>query len=275
MFSGPGGHQELTPRPALTASIHPTALVDPGAEIGRDVSIGPFAVVEADVAIAESCRIGSHAVIRRHTRLGPRCRVWEHAMLGGEPQDVKFSDFPSYLEIGADNLIREGATIHRAATEGGSTRIGDGNFLMANCHVAHDCSIGDRVLIANGALLAGHVRVGDRAFISGNVVIHQFARVGTLAMVGGLARISLDCLPYVITEGSPARARGLNLVGLRRAGLGADQIRTLKQAFRTLLRAGRTLQDALAELGASPSPEVKALVDFVRNSKRGFTHGGG
>jgi len=258
----------------LNASIHPTALVDPGAEIGRDVVIGPFAVIESNVTIADGCSVGAHAVIRRYTRLGPRCRVWEHAMLGGEPQDVKFADRPTSLEIGADNLIREGVTIHRATGEGGSTRVGNGNFLMANCHVAHECTIGDSTIIANGALLAGHVSVGDRAFISGNVVIHQFARVGTLAMVGGLARISQDCLPYVITEGSPAQARGLNVIGLRRAGLGADQIHVLKQAFRTLVRAGHMLQDALVELDASASPEVRTLVDFVRTSRRGFTHGG-
>ena len=257
----------------MTAIIHPTAQVDPGAEIGADVYIGPFAIIESDVAIGDSSRIGAHAVIRRYTTLGPRCRVWEHAMLGGEPQDVSFHDQLSRLEIGADNLIREGATIHRATTAGGSTRIGDGNFLMANCHVAHDCRIGDRVIIANGALLAGHVSVADRAFISGNVVVHQFARIGTLAMVGGLARISQDCLPYMITEGSPASARGLNLVGLRRAGFAAETIRALKQAFRTLFRAGRSLQDALAELEASPSPEVREVAAFARSTKRGFTRG--
>jgi UDP-N-acetylglucosamine acyltransferase len=256
-----------------TGGIHPTAQVDPGAEIGADVSIGPFAIVEADVVIGDGCRIGAHAVLRRYTALGPRCRVWEHAMLGGEPQDVSFHDQVSRLEIGADNLIREGVTIHRATTAGGSTQIGDGNFLMANCHVAHDCKIGDRVIIANGALLAGHVSVADRAFISGNVVIHQFARVGTLAMVGGLARVSLDCLPYMITEGSPASARGLNLVGLRRAGFGVEQIRALKQAFRKLFRAGRPMQEALAELEASPSAEVRAVAAFARSTKRGFTHG--
>jgi UDP-N-acetylglucosamine acyltransferase len=257
----------------LSALIHPTAQIDPGAEIGSDVSVGPFAVVEGDVTIGDGCRIGAHAVIRRYTRLGPRCRVWEHATLGGEPQDVSFDGQVSRLDIGADNIIREGVTIHRATTAGGSTSIGDGNFLMANCHVAHDCKIGDRVIIANGALLAGHVSVADRAFISGNVVIHQFARVGTLAMVGGLARISQDCLPYMISEGSPASARGLNLVGLRRAGYAAETIRALKQAFRDLFRAGRSLRDALAELEGSPCPEVRTLATFARSTKRGFTHG--
>ena len=257
----------------MSALIHPTAQLDPGAELGTDITIGPFSIVEADVTIGDGCRIGAHTVIRRYTTLGPGCRVSEHVTLGGEPQDVSFRGQVSHLEIGADNLIREGVTVHRATTPGGSTRIGDGNFLMVNCHVAHDCQVGDRVIIANGALLAGHVAVADRAFISGNVVIHQFTRVGTFAMVGGLARISQDCLPYMITEGSPARARGLNLVGLRRAGFAADRIRSLKEAFRVLFRAGRSLQNALAELDASPSLEVRTLAAFARSSKRGFTHG--
>jgi UDP-N-acetylglucosamine acyltransferase len=253
--------------------IHPTAVVDAGAQLGAGVSVGPFAVIEADTAIGDGCRIGAHAVIRRYTRLGARCRVWEHAVLGGEPQDVKFGDYPSYLEIGADNIIREAVTVHRSSEKEGRTTIGEANFLMANCHVAHDCRIGNRVIVANGALLAGYVTVGDRAFVSGNVVVHQFSRIGTLAMVSGLARISQDCLPYVVTEGSPARARALNLVGLRRAGLGADEIGALKQAFRVLLRSGLRLPEALAQLEASASPHVQELVSFVRSAKRGFSHG--
>lgn len=255
---------------SVSDGIHPTAQIDPRAEIGAGVSIGPFAVVERDVVIGDGCSIGAHAVIRRYTRLGARNRVWEHALLGGEPQDAKFEDHPSYLEIGPDNFIREGVTIHRATTENGATRVGEGNFIMANSHIAHECQIGNRVVIANGALLAGHVSVGDRAFISGNVVIHQFARVGALAMVGGLARISLDCLPFIITEGSPAGARALNTVGLRRAGYSAQQIQTMKRAFRVLLRSNRLVKEALAELESWPSPEVQELVAFARSSKRGF-----
>jgi len=258
---------------SMAPQIHPTAVVDRGAQLGSDVSVGPFAVIESDVTVGDGCRIGSHAVLRRYTRLGPRCRVWEHAMLGGEAQDVKFGGYPSYLEIGADNIIREGVTIHRSAEKEGRTVVGEANFFMVNCHVAHDCRIGNRVVVANGALLAGHVSVADRAFVSGNVVVHQFTRVGTLAMVSGLARISQDCLPYVITEGSPARARALNLVGLRRAGFSASQIRALKQAFRVLLRSGLRLPEAVAELEASASPEVQELLAFVRSAKRGFSHG--
>jgi UDP-N-acetylglucosamine acyltransferase len=251
--------------------IHPLAAIAGGARLGAGVRVGPFAVIEDDVEIGEGCEIAAHAVIKRYTRMGARNRVAEHAVIGGEPQDVKFRGLPSFLVIGAGNLIREGATIHRASTEGGETRIGDENFLMAYSHVAHDCQIGNQTVIANGALVAGFVSVGNRAFVSGNVAIHQFARIGRLAMVGGLARISQDCLPFIITEGSPARARGLNIVGLRRAGVPAQEVAALKKAL-ALLRSGLPLRDAMLELEGSGSALVRELVQFIRESKRGFTH---
>jgi UDP-N-acetylglucosamine acyltransferase len=251
--------------------VHPLAAVAHGARLGADVRVGPFAVIEDDVEVGDGCTIAAHAVIKRYTRMGPRNRIAEHAVIGGEPQDVKFHGQPSYVVIGSGNLIREGATIHRASEEGGETRVGDDNFLMAYSHIAHDCQIGNRTVIANGALVAGVVRVGDRAFISGNVVIHQFARIGRIAMVGGLARISQDCLPFMITEGSPARVRGLNLVGLRRAGVAAPDVAALKQAL-AVLRSRLLLHDALVMLEASPSALVREVAQFIRDSKRGFTH---
>ncbi len=258
---------------ADTALVHPTAAVAPGARLGADVRVGPFAVIEDDAEVGDGCQIAAHAVIKRYARLGPRNRVGEHAVIGGEPQDLKFKGGASFVVVGADNVIREGATIHRASVEGGETRLGDGNYLMAYAHVAHDCRIGNQAIIANGALVAGFVTVGDRAFVSGNVAIHQFARVGRLAMVGGLARISQDCLPFMITEGSPARARGLNIVGLKRAGVAAADVAALKRAF-TLLRSGALLRDALDALEASESPLVRELAQFIREAKRGFTHPG-
>jgi UDP-N-acetylglucosamine acyltransferase len=254
--------------------VHPTAAIAPGARLGAGVRIGPFAVIEDDAEVGEGCEIAAHAVIKRYTRMGPRNRIGEHAVIGGEPQDYKFKGWPSFVVIGADNLIREGATVHRASVEGGETRLGDGNFLMAYAHVAHDCRIGNQAIIANGALVAGFVSVGDRAFVSGNVAIHQFARIGRLAMVGGLARISQDCLPFVITEGSPARARGLNIVGLKRAGIPAADVGALKRAF-TLLRSAGLLRDALEGLEAAESALVRELAQFIREAKRGFTHPGG
>jgi UDP-N-acetylglucosamine acyltransferase len=253
--------------------IHPSAAIARGARIGAGVSIGPFAVIDDDVEIADGCTIGAHAVIKRHTRMGPHNHIAEHAVIGGEPQDLKFAGQRTFLVIGAGNSIREGVTIHRASTEGGETRIGDDNLLMAYSHVAHDCRIGNHTVIANGALVAGFVSVGDRAFISGNVAIHQFARVGRLAMIGGLARISLDCLPFMTTEGSPARVRGVNAVGLKRAGVPAHEVASLKRAL-AVLRPGRPLQEAVAELEVSDSALVREVAQFIRDSRRGFTHPG-
>ncbi|MFZ5555593.1 MAG: acyl-ACP--UDP-N-acetylglucosamine O-acyltransferase [Pseudomonadota bacterium] len=254
--------------------VHPTAVIAAGARLGAGVRIGPFAVIEDDAEVGAGSEIAAHAVIKRYTRMGPRNRIGEHAVIGGEPQDLKFKGWPSFVVIGADNVIREGTTIHRASVEGGETRVGDGNFLMAYAHVAHDCRIGNHAIIANGALVAGFVSVGDRAFVSGNVAIHQFARIGRLAMVGGLARISQDCLPFMITEGSPARARGPNIVGLKRAGIPAADVAALKRAF-ALLRSGALLKDALDALEASDSAPVREVAQFIREAKRGFTHPGG
>lgn len=251
--------------------VHPLAAVARGAQLGAGVRVGPFAVIEEDAEIGDGCEICAHAVIKRYTRMGARNRVAEHAVIGGEPQDLKFEGAPSFTVIGTGNVIREGVTIHRASVAGGETRLGDGNFLMAYSHVAHECQIGSQVIIANGAQLAGFVTVGDRAFVSGNVVIHQFARVGRLAMVSGLARVSQDCLPFMITEGSPARARALNTVGLKRAGVPGPDLAALKKAL-ALLRSGKLLGEITKELEASPSALVRELAQFIRDAKRGFTH---
>lgn len=256
----------------MAALIHPTAVVDPGAELGEEVRIGPFAVIEADTRIGEGCSIAAHALVKRYVRMGPGNRVAEHAVIGGEPQDYAFRPCESWVEIGAENLIREGVTIHRSSRPGGVTRIGNRNFLMAGAHVAHDCALGDGIVLVNGAGLTGHVTVGDRAFVSGYAGVHQFCRVGRLAMIGGLSKVVQDCLPFVITDGNPARARGLNLVGLRRAGFGRESIAALKAAYRTLLRSALPLERALAELEASPEAVVRELAEFVRGSRRGFAH---
>jgi len=253
-------------------SVHPSAVVAPTARLGRDVEIGPLAVVEDDTTVGDRCLIRSHAVIRRFTTLGSDNRVHEGAVLGGEPQDVSFGGQQTRLLIGDRNLIREGVTIHRSTKPGGATVVGSDCFLMAYAHVAHDGCIADRVIIANNVALAGHVEVGERAFLGGGVGVHQFCRVGRLAMVGGNAKVVQDCLPFVITDGHPARARGLNVVGLRRAGYGAAQLRTLHEAYRLLLRSGLHREPALEKLEALADPLVDELVGFVRGSKRGFAH---
>jgi UDP-N-acetylglucosamine acyltransferase len=251
-------------------AVHPTAIVSSRARLGRDVVVGPFAVVEDDVSIGDGTEIRAHAVVKRFTTLGAQNRVHEGAVLGGEPQDVAFTGAESRLVIGDRNLIREGVTAHRSTREGGATLIGSDCFLMAYVHVAHDDRIGDRVVIANNTALAGHVEIGDRAFLSGGVVVHQFCRVGRLAMVAGNAKVVQDCLPFVTTDGHPARAAGLNVVGLRRAGLAAADLRRLKEAYRLLVRSDLPLEVALGRMAGIGDPRVDEMVAFVRASQRGF-----
>lgn len=252
--------------------IHPTASVHPDASLGAGVRIGPYAVIEADCVIGAGSIIGPHVVIRRYTRLGERNELHAHVVLGGEPQDIAFKPCESFVEIGDENTFREAVTVHRGQRAGGVTQIGHRNYLMVNTHIAHDCVLGDAVIMANNSTLGGHVRLGDRAFISGHVAIHQFCRVGRLAMVAGLAKVVQDCLPFVITDGNPARARGLNVVGMRRAGFSPETLQALRRAYRELLRSGRPLQEALSVLGESPEAAVQELATFVTDSKRGFAH---
>jgi UDP-N-acetylglucosamine acyltransferase len=232
--------------------------------------IHPTAIIEDDVIIGPDCEIGAYAVIKRFTRIGDRNRIFEHAVIGGEPQDVKFRGEPSYLEIGDDNLIREFCTLHRANGEGETTRIGSRNFFMVGVHVAHNCQIGDDNIFANEVALAGHIRVEDHVFISNNVGAHQFVRMGRYAMVGGKSKIVQDVLPFFITDGNPARVRGINSVGLRRAGFSEEATRVLKDAYRKLFRSAMPVQDALRELEQVDDENVSHLVRFIRSSTRGF-----
>ena len=253
-------------------SVHATAIVSPDARLGRDVSIGPCAVVEDRTVVGDGCEIRAHAVVKRHTTLGAGNRVHEGAVLGGEPQDLSFRERETGLVIGDRNVIREGVTIHRSTKAGGTTVVGSDCFLMAYVHVAHDNRIGDRVILANNVMLAGHVELGERAFLGGGAGVHQFCRVGRLAMVGGNAKVVQDCLPFVITDGHPARARGLNVVGLRRAGVTAPHLRALQEAYRLLVRSGLGLEPALERMLLLQDPLADEMVAFVRGSKRGFAH---
>ena len=253
-------------------SYHPTAIISEGARIGRGVTVGRYAVIEAETEIGDDNQIAAHAVIKRDTTLGRSNIVHEGAVLGGEPQDLGFTECESYLRIGSGNHIREGVTIHRGTTAGSTTTVGSGCFIMANAHVAHDCHLGDRVILANNVALAGHVTIEDRAFLSGGVVVHQFCRIGRLAMIGGNAKIVQDCLPFVITDGMLGRARGLNLVGLRRAGHTGSDVGGLKQSYRILLRSGLALEDAVARTAEMRDPLVEHLLRFIKSSRRGFCH---
>ena len=232
--------------------------------------IHPTAIIEDNVEIGPDCEIGAYAVIKQFTKIGARNRIFEHAVIGGEPQDVKFKGEPSFLEIGDDNLIREFCTFHRASGEGEITRIGSRNFFMVGVHVAHNCRIGDDNIFANEVALAGHITIEDHVFLSNNVGAHQFVRMGRYAMVGGKSKIVQDVLPFFITDGNPARVRGVNSIGLRRAGFSDDAKRALKDAYRMLFRSATPVEDVLAQLEQVDDENISHLVSFIRGSKRGF-----
>ncbi|MFH1023452.1 MAG: acyl-ACP--UDP-N-acetylglucosamine O-acyltransferase [Planctomycetota bacterium] len=257
-------------------NIHPTALVDPAADIAPDASIGPWTRIEAGARIGARTRVGPQVQVFSGAIIGEDNDIHTGALLGAPPQDLSYKNQPTGVRIGHRNTIREYATIHRSAKEGAVTTIGDDNFIMGLSHVAHDCRIGNRVVLANGALLAGHVEVADRAFISGNVVIHQFVRIGTLAMIAGLVRVGKDVPPYTIIEGDSV-VKGLNVVGIRRAGFSPEQRDRIKQAYKTLFLSGRNVTQALADLAPlDMNDEIRTLTDFIRNSKRGICrHAGG
>ncbi len=253
-------------------SIHPTAVVDPCAEMGAGVTVGPFAFVDRDTRIGDGCVIGPHSVILRHTSLGPNCRVHSCAVLGDVPQDLAFKDEASYVNIGANCVLREGVTIHRGTKPGTATALGDQCFLMANSHLAHNVRLGSGVIIANGALLAGYVEVDDRAFISGNAVIHQFVRIGRLAMLSGGCAIGKDVPPFCTTVAVRRnRIAGLNVVGLRRAGISPEDRQALRAAIKILYRSGLNLSQALDRMAKEfPQPAVQEICAFIRASKRGI-----
>jgi len=256
--------------------IHPTAIIDPGVSLGENVEVGAYAIVGPRVTLGDGCRIGAHAVIESHVKVGKGTRVFSFASVGAPPQDIKFAGEETWVEIGEGCTIREYVTVNRAtAAGGGVTRVGNGVFLMAYCHVAHDCHVGDRVIVANAATLGGHVEIGANAIIGGLVGVHQFVRIGSFAMVGALSGLPLDIPPYVtavVGRGQKGRGLyGLNLIGLRRNRFSEETIAELKKTYRILFRSGLPMQEALAraEEDTAPIPEVRHLLDFIRSSKRG------
>ena len=256
-------------------SIHPTAVVDPKAELDSSVEVGPYAVIEAGVRIDAGTRVLPHAVIAGPTFIGKRNLIGSFAIVGGAPQDLSYQGEPTELHIGDDNQIREYASIHRG-TPGGHARtvIGNSNLLMAYTHVAHDCHLGDHIILANVATLAGHVEVGSRASIGGLVAVHQFCRIGSYSYIGGVSGISLDVPPYVILAGTRNRTRisGINKIGLKRNGFSRETINKLDAAFRIIFRSPNLLlKDALEQARSEvpDCPEVETLINFFEDSKRG------
>ncbi len=251
--------------------IHASAIIDKAASIGKDAEIGPNVIIEADVKIGAGVKVWPNAYICGGTEIGEGTQVHMGAVIGHIPQDLAYKGGKSGVIIGKRNTIREYATIHRGTKEGSNTIIGDDNYFMAVSHVGHNCEIENKVIVSNGALLAGYVKVGDGAFISGNVVIHQFCRIGTLAMIGGFSGVNKDVPPYMLLRG-PSIVRSVNLVGLRRAGYKAEEVRLIKEAFRLLYRANLNISQAITEI-EKLRPETSALkniVGFVKASKRGI-----
>lgn len=253
--------------------IHPTAVIDPAAELAEDVSVGPYSVIEANVTIGAGTEIGPHVVIKGTTRIGSQNRIFQFASVGEEPQDKKYAGEPTALEIGDRNTIREFVTINRGtAQDDGVTRLGDDNWIMAYVHIAHDCRIGNETIFANNASLAGHVSVGDYAILGGFTLVHQFCQIGAYSLTAFGSGISKDVPPFVTVGGTPAKAHGLNMEGLRRRGFPEESRKALRRAYRTLYRESLSLQDALAALReqAASCAEVGMLVEFLEQQSRGI-----
>lgn len=254
-----------------SALVAPTARIHPDAVVGPRCVIGDYCVIEQDVVLGVGCRLEPYVMVKRWTTLGEENEISAGTVLGTDPLDKSFSGERSYLRIGRRNKIREHYTISRGTKPESVTEIGDENYIMTSGHIAHNCRIGNRTVIASCALVAGYVEIEDQAFLSGGVAIHQYSKVGRLAMVGGLTRVNADVPPFFLYAGLNVRPVGLNLVGLRRAGFSAEEVRVLKRAFRLLYRSGLRLQEALAQIESECNTEsARHLVRFVRSSRRGI-----
>ena len=253
-------------------AIHPTAVIDPEARITGSAVIGPYSIIGPGVDIGARVEIAGHVLVQRDTSLGDDCRIHHGAVLGTDPQDLKYQGEPSRLEVGPDTVIREYATLNRGTGESGVTRVGSGCLLMAYSHVAHDCVLGDGVILANSVNLAGHVEIGDRATVGGMVGIHQFVRIGRHAFVGACSKLAQDIPPFLLVDGNPCRPHGLNSVGLKRAGFDRGTIRVLRRAYGIVFESDKHIGTALEEIESWPEmvPEIEQFVEFIRTTERGI-----
>jgi UDP-N-acetylglucosamine acyltransferase len=255
--------------------IHPTAVVDPKAEIGEDVEIGPYSIIEKEAVIGAGSRIRSHAFIGERAELGEKCQIYQFASVGEAPQALAYKGEKTSLVMGDQNIVRECVTLNRGtAGGGGKTVIGHGNLFMAYSHVGHDCHIGNQVVLANGAALAGHITIEDHAIVGGLSAVHQFCQIGAHAMISGLTGVAQDVPPYMTAAGSRAKLYGLNTIGLKRSKFSEAAIRGLKKAYRVIFRSGLTLENALRQLKEdeiAQMPEIQHLLQFIQQSKRGIT----
>jgi len=256
------------------SEIHASAIIGKQVEIGMNNSIGPNVIIEDGVKIGSHNKILSGVFIARGTELGDHNKIHMNAVIGHEPQDLAYQGQATFTKIGSKNVIREFVTIHRGTKEGTATVIGDENFIMAYCHIAHNCLLGNNIILVNQASLTGHCTVEDRAFLSGMTGFHQFTRIGTLAMVSALTAINKDIPPYVVCGGRPGVAQGINVVGMRRAGIGPQVRAEIKEVYKLLYRSGMNVSQALEKIKhAFKSPEVAHMVEFIEASKRGILDG--
>ena len=253
--------------------IHKTAIIDAKAELDSEVEVGPYCIIGSHVKIGKGTRLSPHVVIDGWTQIGEGCHIFQFASIGAIPQDLKYKGEESWVILGNNNVIREFVTINRGtAQSGGRTVIGDHNLLMAYCHVAHDCKIGNHVILANNATLAGHIEIEDYAIVGGLVAVHQFVKLGGHSIIGGGSGVNKDIPPYMIANGQRVKLYGLNTVGLKRHNFSHEAVSNLKKAYRIIFRSSLTAKKALDQLQAEikNSPEVDHLINFIKNSKRGI-----
>ena len=256
----------------MSVTIHPLAVVSPGAELGENVTVGPFCTVGPHVRLGDGVTLRSHVSVDGHATVGAGCEIWPFASIGGKTQDLKYKGGAPRLVVGENTVIRECATLNCATFDGGETRVGSKCLIMAYCHVAHDCVVGDRVIMANNATLAGHIVVEDDVILGGLTGVHQFVRIGRMSILGGYTKAVKDVPPYMMADGDPLKVYGPNKVGLERHGVSPETQQALKQAYKIVFRTDLRVAEALARIEAelAPTSEIRNFVEFIRNSERGI-----
>jgi UDP-N-acetylglucosamine acyltransferase len=256
----------------ILINIHPSAIVDSNAKIGEDVSIGPYTVVQGDVIIGDGCQIGSHVLIQSGTRIGQKCRVFKGAVLGTDPQDLKYGGEKTTLEVGDETTIREFCTLNRGSTHRLKTIVGFNTLLMAYVHIAHDCIIGNNVILANAVNMAGHVTIEDFASVGGMTPIHQFVKIGKYSFIGGGLRVPKDVPPYILAADEPLTYEGINRVGLSRRGFSAQTMIQMRRAYKLIYRSKLNVSQAISEIENTMEliPEIQEIINFIKSSERGI-----
>jgi UDP-N-acetylglucosamine acyltransferase len=254
------------------SEIHPTAILDPKAEIGEGTVIGPYCIIGADVVLGSNCWLQHHVTLAGPMRAGTGNRFYAYCSIGQQTQDLKYRGEPTYLEIGDDNTFREFVTVNRSTSSEGKTLVGSGGNFLAYSHIGHDCTVGNRVVFSNNGTLAGHVQVSDDAVMGGLTAVHQFCRIGRFAITGGCSKIVQDVPPFMIADGNPAKIRGVNLVGLERKGFPSENVKLIKEAFRLIYRSKYNTAQAIAAIRKElpPNEAVQQIVDFIEQSQRGI-----